>query len=72
MFGTLLDCGAGSLGFGPYGINVPTARADNPGTNVIVTQWHTGRGWLAVQEALTIGPRTAFDRVTPHTTANRR
>jgi alpha,alpha-trehalase len=67
VFGTLLDRGAGSFRFGRYGINVPTARAYNPGTNVMVTQWHTGRGWLAVQEALTIGPRTGLDRVTPHT-----
>src|SRR5215471_16740796 len=67
VFGTLLDRGAGSFRFGPYGINVPTARAYHPGTNVMSTQWHTGRGWLAVQEALTIGPRNGPDRVTPHT-----
>jgi GH15 family glucan-1,4-alpha-glucosidase len=67
VFANLLDRGAGSFRFGPYGINVPTARAYNPGTNVVITQWHTGRGWLAVQEALTIGPRNGPDRVTPHT-----
>jgi len=67
VFGALLDRGAGSFRFGPYAINVPTARAYNPGTNVVSTQWHTGGGWLAVQEALTIGPRTGSDRVTPHT-----
>ena len=33
-FGNLLDRGAGSFRFGPYGINVPTARTYVPGTNV--------------------------------------
>ncbi|MFI5612009.1 glycoside hydrolase family 15 protein [Amycolatopsis sp. NPDC051903] len=66
-FGNLLDRGAGSFRFGPYGINVPTARAYVPGTNVMTTAWHTPRGWLMVHDALTMGPRRARDTVTPHT-----
>jgi GH15 family glucan-1,4-alpha-glucosidase len=67
VFGSLLDRGAGAFRFGPYGINVPTGRVYNPGTNVLSTGWHGGRGWLLVQEALTMAPRTGADRVTPHT-----
>ncbi|QRP50241.1 glycoside hydrolase family 15 protein [Amycolatopsis sp. FDAARGOS 1241] len=66
-FGDLLDRGAGSFRFGPYGINVPTARAYVPGTNVMTTTWHTPRGWLLVHDALTMGPRRNRDTVTPHT-----
>jgi len=67
VFGSLLDRGAGSFRFAPYGINVPTGRVYNPGSNVVTTAWHSGDGWLLVQEALTMGPRTGPDRVTPHT-----
>jgi alpha,alpha-trehalase len=67
VFGSLLDRGAGTFRFGPYGINVPTGRVYNPGTNVVTTGWHSGDGWLLVQEALTMGPRTGPDRVTLHT-----
>ncbi|KRA25770.1 glycosyl hydrolase family 15 [Microbacterium sp. Root61] len=66
-FGNLLDRGAGSFRFGPYGINVPTQRSYVPGTNVLTTTWHTPGGWLLVHDALTMGPRTGPDRVTPHT-----
>jgi alpha,alpha-trehalase len=66
-FGNLLDRGAGSFRFGPYGINVPTARTYVPGTNVMTTTWHTPRGWLLVHDALTMGPRRSHDTVTPHT-----
>jgi GH15 family glucan-1,4-alpha-glucosidase len=66
-FGNLLDRGAGSFRFGPYGINVPTARMYVPGTNVMTTTWHTPRGWLLVHDALTMGPRRNRDMVTPHT-----
>ncbi|MGW4485269.1 glycoside hydrolase family 15 protein [Amycolatopsis sp. NPDC004368] len=66
-FGNLLDRGAGSFRFGPYGINVPTSRAYVPGTNVMTTAWHTPRGWLLVHDALTMGPRRGPDTVTPHT-----
>jgi GH15 family glucan-1,4-alpha-glucosidase len=67
IFGNLLDRGAGSFRFGPYGIHVPSGREYNPGTNVLSTMWHGGRGWLWVQEALVMGPRTGEDKVTPHT-----
>jgi GH15 family glucan-1,4-alpha-glucosidase len=66
-FGNLLDRGAGSFRFGPYGIEVPTARSYVPGTNVLTTTWHTPGGWVRVQDALTIGPRQHDDEVTPHT-----
>jgi GH15 family glucan-1,4-alpha-glucosidase len=67
VFGNLLDRGAGSFRFGPYGIHVPSGREYNPGTNVLSTAWHGLRGWLWVQEALIMGPRTGEDEVTPHT-----
>jgi GH15 family glucan-1,4-alpha-glucosidase len=38
-----------------------------PGTNVLITTWHTRTGWLEVRDALTIGPRRGEDTVTPHT-----
>src|SRR6188472_2316874 len=66
-FGNLLDRGAGSFRFGPYGINQPNARAYVPGTNVMTTTWHTPGGWLLVHDALTMGPRQGPDTVTPHT-----
>src|SRR5262249_54239741 len=67
VFGNLLDRGAGSFRFGPYGANVPTARSYVPGTNVLTTTWHTRGGGLLVHEALTMGPRQGADAVTPHT-----
>ncbi|HEX4688828.1 MAG TPA: glycoside hydrolase family 15 protein [Nocardioides sp.] len=66
-FGNLLDRGAGSFRFGPYGIGVPTARAYVPGTNVLTTTWHTPGGWVRVYDALTMGSRQGPDTVTPHT-----
>jgi GH15 family glucan-1,4-alpha-glucosidase len=33
----------------------------------MTTTWHTPRGWLLVQDALTMGPRQGPDLVTPHT-----
>jgi GH15 family glucan-1,4-alpha-glucosidase len=67
VFGNLVDRGAGSFRFGPYGINVPTARTYVPGTNVLSTTWHTPGGWVVVRDALTMGPRHGPDVVTPHT-----
>src|SRR5262249_47257694 len=66
-FGNLLDRGAGSFRFGPYGVNVPTDRTYVPGTNVGTTTWHTREGWVRVQDALTMGPRQGPDTVTAHT-----
>jgi GH15 family glucan-1,4-alpha-glucosidase len=67
VFGTLLDRGAGAFRLGPFGINVPTARVYEPGTNVLVTTWKTPTGWIEVRDALTVGPRRREDTVTPHT-----
>ena len=67
VFGALLDRGAGSFRFGSFGINVPSARIYEPGTNTLVTSWKTPTGWVVVRDALTMGPRRAKDTVTPHT-----
>ncbi|WP_426594954.1 glycoside hydrolase family 15 protein [Cellulomonas sp. McL0617] len=67
VFGSLLDRGAGYFRFAPYGINVPTSRAYEPGTNVLVTTWHTPTGWLEIRDALTMAPREGPDETTPHT-----
>ena len=57
--------------FGPFGINVPSARHYEPGTNVLVTTWKTPQGWVVVRDALTMGPSTGADDVTPHSSAGR-
>ena len=67
VFGTLLDRGAGGFRFAPFGINVPSDRIYEPGTNTLVTSWKTPTGWVVVRDALTMGPRRGEDTVTPHT-----
>lgn len=67
VFGTLLDRQAGTFRLGPFGINHPTQRHYEPGTNTIVTTWKTPGAWLVVRDSLTMGPRQAEDAVTPHT-----
>ncbi|TMM17094.1 MAG: glycoside hydrolase family 15 protein [Actinobacteria bacterium] len=67
IFASLLDRQAGFFRLGPYGITHPTARAYEPGTNVLVTTWKTPSGWIVVRDALTIGPRDHEDAITPHT-----
>ncbi len=67
VFGSLLDRGAGSFRVGPFGINVPAGRVYEPGTNILLTSWHTKSGWVMVRDALTMGPRRREDTVTPHT-----
>ena len=67
VFGSLLDRQGGSFRLGPFGINVPNARVYEPGTNTLLTTWHTPTGWIMVRDALTMGPRTHEDEVTPHT-----
>ena len=67
IFGSLLDRQAGTFRFGPYGINVPSQIAYEPGTNVLVTTWKSTTGWVRVRDALTIGTRRGADEVTPHT-----
>ncbi|MBV9684415.1 MAG: glycoside hydrolase family 15 protein [Solirubrobacterales bacterium] len=66
VFGALLDRGAGGFRFGPFGINVPSDRIYEPGTNSLVTSWKTSTGWVVVRDALTMGPRRGEDAVTPH------
>jgi alpha,alpha-trehalase len=67
VFGSLLDRGAGSFRFGPFGINHPTQRTYEPGTNVLVTTWKTPTGWIVVRDALTMGATAGEDTITPHT-----
>jgi GH15 family glucan-1,4-alpha-glucosidase len=67
LFGTLLDRQAGYFRFGPFGINHPTERVYEPGTNVVATTWKTPSGWAVVRDALTMAPRATDDEVTPHT-----
>ncbi len=67
VFGSLLDREAGSFRLGPFGINFPASRAYEPGTNVLITHWHTPSGWVVVRDALTMGPSQGDDSVTPHT-----
>ena len=67
VFGSLLDRGAGAFRLGPFGINVPSGRHYEPGTNTLVTTWKTPSGWATVHDALTMGPRRGEDTITPHT-----
>lgn len=67
VFGSLLDRQAGYFRLGPFGINHPTTRAYEPGSNVLSTTWKTPSGWVMVRDALTLGPRETEDEVTPHT-----
>jgi GH15 family glucan-1,4-alpha-glucosidase len=67
VFGTLLDRQAGAFRFAPFGINVPSARGYEPGSNGLLTTWKTPTGWVLVREALTMGPTRAVDEITPHT-----
>ncbi len=67
VFGSLLDRGAGTFRLGPFGINVPSGRAYEPGTNSLVTSWKAPAGWATVHEGLTMGPRQGEDTITPHT-----
>src|SRR5205807_4550764 len=66
-FGALLDRGAGAFRLGPFGINVPSGRVYEPGTNTLIKSWKTPSGWATVREALTMGPRRGEDAITPHT-----
>ena len=67
VFGALLDRQAGAFRLGPFALVAPTARTYEPGSNVLITTWHTPTGWLVVRDALTIGLPTAEDQVTAHT-----
>jgi alpha,alpha-trehalase len=67
VFGSLLDREAGFFRLGPFGIDHPSARAYEPGTNVLLTTWKTPTGWIVVRDALTMGPRDHEDTITPHT-----
>src|SRR4051794_8619656 len=67
VFGSLLDRGAGTFRLGPFGVNVPTERHYEAGTNVLVTTWRTPSGWVVVSDALVMGQTDASPCVTPHT-----
>ncbi len=67
VFGSLLDRGAGAFRLGPFGINVPSGRTYEPGSNTLLTAWKTPSGWAMVREGLIMGPRRGEDTITPHT-----
>jgi GH15 family glucan-1,4-alpha-glucosidase len=67
VFGSILDREAGFFRFGPFNISHPAARVYEPGTNVLTTTWKTPTGWVIVRDALTMGPWTSDDTITPHT-----
>jgi alpha,alpha-trehalase len=67
VFGSLLDREAGAFRLGPFGINHPSSRVYEAGTNTLVTTWKTPNGWIEVRDALTMSPRQGEDAVTPHT-----
>src|ERR1700729_1591464 len=67
VFGSLLDREAGLFRIGPFGVMVPSDRHYVPGTNVLMTTWKTGSGWLEVCDALVMGPTAGVDHITPHT-----
>jgi alpha,alpha-trehalase len=67
VFGSLLDRAAGTFRLGPFGINVPSNRMYESGTNTLVTTWKTPTGWAIVRDAMTMGPRRGEDTTTPHT-----
>src|SRR6476661_3135793 len=60
-FATVLDRQAGYFRLGPFGINVPTGRAYESGTNILATTWHAKTGWAVVRDALAMGPREGED-----------
>ena len=74
VFGSLLDREAGMFRFGPFGINVPSARQYEPGTQR--PRRRRGRrrpGWVVVRDALTMGPsRGVGHGHAAHTAAGRR
>jgi hypothetical protein len=55
VFGSLLDREAGFFRLAPFGINHPSSRAYETGTNVLLTTWKTPGGWIVVRDALTMG-----------------
>ena len=67
VFGSLLDRQAGFFRLGPFGIDHPSTRVYAAGTNVLVTTWKTPSGWIEVRDALTMGPWSHDDQITPHT-----
>jgi alpha,alpha-trehalase len=67
VFGTLLDRQIGRFRLGPFGVNTPSARFYEPGTNTLITTWKTPTGWILVRDALTMGPTRGEDHITPHT-----
>src|SRR2546430_8003448 len=68
IFGSLLDRQAGFFRIGPSGITPPTARAHEPGTNLLETTWQTPPGSIVVRDPLTIRPRDPEDSITLHPT----
>src|SRR6476469_10859457 len=49
VFGALLDRQAGDFRFAPFGVNVPSARVYEPGTNRLLTTWNASTAWEMVR-----------------------
>ena len=73
VFASLLDREAGTFRLGPFGINVPSARRYEPGTNVLETTWKTPSGWVRRPRRVDHGadPRAGHGHAA-HTAARRR
>ena len=67
VFGSLLDRQAGFFRLGPFGINHPTARSYEPGTNVLVTTLEDAGGLDRRPRRADDGAARHEDAVTPHT-----
>jgi alpha,alpha-trehalase len=63
VFSTLLDRSAGFFRLGPAHARVPTQRSYVPGSMVLETTWSTPTGWLAVRDALVMGPWQGQERL---------
>jgi len=67
VFGALLDRQAGHFLLAPFGVDRPSTRIYEPGTNTLLTTWRAPGGWVVIRDTLTIGPRRGEDTITPHT-----
>ncbi len=51
----------------PFGTSVPSGRYYEPGHQRAGHDLEDPGGWVEVRDALTMGPTTHEDRITPHT-----
>ena len=72
VFGSLLDRQAGYFRLGPFGINHPTARVYEPGTNVLCDDVEDAERVAAGPRRPDHGPTRQATTGSPHTPAHRR